>query len=149
MANISSNLPSIARVVLGLVFFVFGLNGFLHFLPQPPMSGPPADFAGALFATGYMFPLIKGTEVAAGLLLIANRYVPLALAVLAPVLVNIIAFHAFLAPAGLVLPLVLLGLELYLARSYRDAFAPMLRARTERRVETPASERDRVPAHAR
>ena len=149
MANISSNLPSIARVVLGLVFFVFGLNGFLHFLPQPPMSGPPADFAGALFATGYMFPLIKGTEVAAGLLLIANRYVPLALAVLAPVLVNIIAFHAFLAPAGLVLPLVLLGLELYLARSYRDAFAPMLRARTERRVEAPASERDRVPAHAR
>ena len=149
MANISSYLPSIARVVLGLVFFVFGLNGFLHFLPQPPMSGPPADFAGALFATGYMFPLIKGTEVAAGLLLIANRYVPLALAVLAPVLVNIIAFHAFLAPAGLVLPLVLLGLELYLARSYRDAFAPMLRARTERRVETPASERDRVPAHAR
>jgi hypothetical protein len=95
-----------------------------------------------------MFPLIKGTEVAAGLLLIANRYVPLALAVLAPVLVNIIAFHAFLAPAGLVLPLVLLGLELYLARSYRHAFAPMLHARTERYVETPASERDRVPVHA-
>ena len=148
MANISSYLPSIARVVLGLVFFVFGLNGFLHFLPQPPISGPPAEFAGALFATGYMFPLIKGTEVAAGLLLIANRYVPLALAVLAPVLVNIIAFHAFLAPAGLVLPLVLLGLELYLARCYRHAFAPMLHARTERHGETPASERDRVPVHA-
>ena len=148
MSNLSSKLPSIARVVLGLAFFVFGLNGFLHFLPQPPMSGPPADFAGALFATGYMFPLIKGTEVLASVLLLANRYVPLALAVLAPLLVNIVAFHAFLAPAGLVLPLVLLGLELYLAYSYRDSFAPMLQARTERRIDTPASGRDRgVPAH--
>lgn len=148
MSSISNKLPSIARVVLGLVFFVFGLNGFLHFLPQPPMSGPPADFAGALFATGYMFPLIKGTEVAAGLLLLSNRYVPLALAVLAPVVVNIVAFHAFLAPAGLVLPIVVLGLELYLARSYRGAFAPMLQARTESHPGTPASGRDRVPAHA-
>src|SRR6478735_11405333 len=146
--HLSSKLPSVARVVLGFAFFVFGLNGFLHFLPQPPMSGPPADFAGALFATGYMFPLIKGTEVAASLLLLSNRYVPLALALLAPVLVNIVAFHAFLAPAGLVLPLVLLGLELYLARSYKDAFAPMLHARTEQHAATPASERGGRPAHA-
>jgi len=148
MSSISSKLPSIARVVLGLTFFVFGLNGFLHFLPQPPMSGPPADFAGALFATGYMFPLIKGTEVVAGLLLLSNRYVPLALAVLAPVVVNIVAFHAFLAPAGMILPLVVLGLELYLARTYRGAFAPMLQARTEPHADTPASGRGRVPAHA-
>ena len=147
MSSISSKLPSIARVVLVLAFFVFGLNGFLHFLPQPPMSGPPANFAGALFATGYMFPLIKGTEVAAGLLLLSNRYVPLALAILAPVLVNIVAFHAFLAPAGLVLPLVLLSLELYLARSYRQAFAPMLHARTEPHTHVPASGRV-VHAHA-
>jgi uncharacterized membrane protein YphA (DoxX/SURF4 family) len=146
MSSISSKLPSIARVVLGLVFFVFGLNGFLHFLPQPPMSGPPADFAGALFASGYMFPLIKGTEVVAGLLLLSNRYVPLALAVLAPVVVNIVAFHAFLAPTGMVLPLFVLGLELYLARCYRGAFAPMLHARTEPHTATPAS--GRAPAHA-
>ncbi len=148
MSSISSKLPSIARVILGLAFFVFGLNGFLHFLPQPPMSGPPANFAGALFATGYMFPLIKGTEVVASLLLLSNRYVPLALAVLAPVMVNIVAFHAFFAPAGLVLPLVLLGLHLYLARSFRDAFAPMLHARTQPHVDTPASGRRGVPAHA-
>jgi len=148
MSTIISKLPSIARVTLGLAFFVFGLNGFLHFLPQPPMSGPPAEFAGALFATGYMFPLIKGTEVIASVLLLSNRYVPLALALLAPVLVNIVAFHAFLAPAGLALPIVVLGLELYLARSYRDAFAPMLHARTEPHRSTPASGRGRVPAHA-
>ena len=148
MSSISSKLPTIARIALGLPFLVFGLNGFLHFLPQPPMSGPPADFAGALLATGYMFPLIKGTEVAAALLLLANRYVPLALAVLAPVLVNIVAFHAFLAPAGLALPLVLTALELYLARSYRDAFAPMLHARTETRQDSPSPGRGRVQAHA-
>jgi uncharacterized membrane protein YphA (DoxX/SURF4 family) len=148
MTNLNSKLPSIARLVLGLAFFVFGLNGFLHFLPQPPMSGPPAEFGAALFATGYMFPLIKGTEVAASLLLLSNRYVPLALAVLAPVLVNIVAFHAFLAPAGLPLPLVLLGLELYLARSYKGAFAAMLRARNEPHAAAPASERGALPAHA-
>ncbi|HYQ25680.1 MAG TPA: DoxX family protein [Polyangiaceae bacterium] len=146
--HLSSKLPSVARVVLGFAFFVFGLNGFLHFLPQPPMSGPPANFAGALFATGYMFPLIKGTEVAASLLLLSNRYVPLALAVLAPVLVNIIAFHAFLAPAGLALPLVLLGLELYLARSYKAAFAPMLHARTEPHSGRAPASRGAIPAHA-
>jgi DoxX len=127
--NITQKIPSAARLLLGFTFFVFGLNGFLHFIPQPPMSGPPADFAGALFATGYMFPLIKGTEVIAGLMLLTNRYVPLALALLAPVVVNIVAFHAFLAPAGLALPIILLGVEVYLARSYRAAFAPMLQAR--------------------
>lgn len=146
--NISQKLPTAARIVMGLAFFVFGLNGFLHFLPQPPMSGPPADFAGALFATGYMFPLIKGTEVAASLLLLSNRYVPLALAVLAPVLINIVAFHAFLAPAGLALPVVLLVLELYLARSYRGVFAPMLQARNSTNGDAPVSGRPRMPLHA-
>ncbi|AKU95436.1 hypothetical protein AKJ09_02100 [Labilithrix luteola] len=115
---------------MGLIFFVFGLNGFLHFLPQPPMSGPPAAFAGALFATGYMFPLIKGTEVAASILLLSNRFVPLALTLLAPVVVNIFAFHLFLAPSGLVLPIICVALEVFLAWSYRSAFRPMLQAKT-------------------
>jgi putative oxidoreductase len=116
-----------ARILLGLIFFVFGLNGFFHFLPQPPMSGPPADFAGALVASGYMFPLLKGTEVIAGVLLLAGRLVPLALTILAPVIVNIFAFHLFLAPSGLVLPIVVVALEIFLARSYWSAFAPLVR----------------------
>lgn len=120
-----------ARVVLGLIFFVFGLNGFLHFLPQPPMSGPPAEFAGALAATGYMFPLIKGTEVVSSVLLLGGRFVPLALTALAPVIVNIIAFHLFLAPAGLAIPIVVLALEVFLAWSYRASFRSVLRARAE------------------
>lgn len=131
MSSLATKLPTVARTVLGLAFSVFGLNGFLHFLPMPPTAGPAGDFLGALFATGYMFPLIKGTEVVAGALLLANRFTPLALALLAPVLVNIVAFHALLAHGGLGLPLVLLALELYLAYAYRNAFSPMLAARVE------------------
>ncbi len=117
-----------ARILLGLVFFVFGLNGFLHFIPQPPMSGPPADLLGAMIGSGYLFVLVKGTEVVTGVLLLAGRFVPLALAVLAPVVVNIVAFHLFLAPSGLAIPLVLLGIELFLAWSYRSAYRSMLAA---------------------
>jgi putative oxidoreductase len=116
-----------ARVLLGLIFLVFGLNGFFHFLPQPPMSGPPAAFAGALFASGYMFPLLKGTEVIAGALLLSGRLVPLALTVLAPVVVNIVAFHLFLAPSGLALPILIVALGVFLAWSYRSSFAGVLR----------------------
>ncbi len=149
MSNITSKLPSVARVVLGLAFFVFGLNGFLHFIPQPPPPPAAGAFAGAMFATGYFFPLLKGTETLVGLLLLSNRFVPLALAVLAPVLINIVAFHLFLEPPStLALPLVLLALELYLARSYRDAFSSMLQARTTPHSAAPASDRSRVAAHA-
>src|SRR5580704_13988376 len=123
-------LPTVARLFLGLVFTVFGLNFFLHFLPMP--SGPPraAAFAGALFASGYLFPLLKATEVVAGLLLLGGLFVPLALAVLAPIIINIVGFHLFLEPSGLPLPLVVLAAELYLAWTYRSAFAPMLQLRT-------------------
>jgi hypothetical protein len=142
-------LPTVARIAQGAGFFVFGLNGFLHFIPMPPPPAAAGSFLGALVATGYMFPLIKGTEVTAGLLLLGNRYVPLALTLLAPVLVNIALFHAFLAPAGLALPLVLLAAELYLAWTYRAAFAPMLRAHVA--IDAEEEERHapahRVPAH--
>ncbi len=118
-----------ARVLLGLAFFVFGLNGFLHFIPQPPISGPPGEFLGAMIATGYLFALVKGTEVVCGALLLSGRFVPLALTLLAPVLVNIVLFHAFLEPAMIGVPLLLVGLEIFLAWSYRAAFRPMLAAR--------------------
>ena len=122
--------PTIARILTGLVWVVFGLNGFFQFLPLPPMGARAGAFMGALVATGYMFPLIKSIEIVAGGLLLGNRFVPLALLLLAPGLVNILAFHAFLAPSGLPLPLVLLALEIYLARTYRQAFRPVLQAQT-------------------
>ena len=119
---------TIARVLLGLMFTVFGLNGFLHFIPEPktPMPEGAAAFAGALMATGYMFQLVAGTQLLSGVLLLLNRFVPLALAFLAPVLVNIIAFHVFLAPASIAPGIVVTVLELYLAWAYRNAFRPML-----------------------
>jgi uncharacterized membrane protein YphA (DoxX/SURF4 family) len=149
MSNIVSKIPTVARVLLGLIFAVFGLNGFLHFIPTPPMSGPAGAFGGAMFATGYLFQLLKSTEVIAGLLLLSNRFVPLALALLAPVVVNIVAFHTFLAPSGLPLPLVILALEIYLARSYREAYSGMLHARTEPTRASPALGRPGIHAHAR
>ena len=121
-----------ARVLLGLVFFTFGLDGFLHFVPQPdPSTMPPGSvaLAGALMASGYMFPLIKGTEVVVGALLLANRFVPLALVLLAPVIVNIVLFHAFLAPSGIAMAIVLVALQLFLAWRHRRAYRPMLTAR--------------------
>src|SRR5258706_15715398 len=119
-----------ARLLLGAIFTVFGLNGFLHFIPQPPPAGLVAVFVGGLGASGYFFPLLKGTEVIVGLLLLCNRFVPLALTVLAPVVENIVAFHAFLAPSGIALPLVIVALGLYLAYTERAAFAPLLPARS-------------------
>jgi len=127
----SRHLPTIARVILGLMFFIFGLNGFLNFIPQPPKESLPAAivaFTEAMLATGYFLKLVKGTEVFVGALLLLNRFVPLALTMLAPVIVNIVAIHAFLAPSGLGMAIVILALELYLAWSYRSAFRSMLGA---------------------
>jgi hypothetical protein len=115
---------------MGLIFLVMGLNGFLNFLPQPAtMPEGAVAFSVALMKTGYMLPLLMGTQVIVGVLLLANRFVPLALAVLAPIVVNIFAFHAFLAPSGLVVAVVVVALELYLAWTYRKVYRPMLAMR--------------------
>src|SRR6266478_2755859 len=127
----TSYLAIIARILLGLGFTVFGLNGFLHFIPEPktPMPEGAMAFAGALMKTGYLFPLIAGTQLLAGVLLLLNLFVPLALVLLMPVLVNIIAFHLFLQPAGMAPGAVFMALELYLAWVYRKAYLPMLAVR--------------------
>ena len=130
MNAITRNLPTVGRIGLGLVFTVFGLNGFLQFLPHPPMPEAAGSFLGALAATGYMFPLIKGTEVLSGLLLLSGRYVPLALTLLAPIIVNIVAFHAVLAPGGVGMALAVLALEIYLAWVHRAAFRGVLSAQS-------------------
>lgn len=124
------HLATAARLLMGLGFFVFGLNGFLHFIPQPPMPDSPATaFAMAMMKTGYLFPLVMGTQLLVGILLLANLFVPLALALIAPVLVNIVAFHLFLEPKGLAPGAILGVLELFLAYAYRRAFLPMLAPR--------------------
>ncbi len=142
MTTLRSKAPAIARIVLGLAFFVFGLNGFLQFMPMPPVPEKAGAFLGALAATGYMFPLIKGTEVIAGALLLSGRFAPLALTLLAPVLVNVLAYHTALAPAGLGLPVVLAALEIYLAWAYRGAFRGILASQATPTVATADDRRD-------
>ena len=143
MDFIRSKAPHAARIFLGLVFTVFGLNGFFDFLPHPEMPEAAGAFLGGLAATGYMFPLIKGTEVVAGLLLLGNRFVPLALTLLAPITVNILLFHSILAP-GVGLPLLIIAAQLGLAYAHRDAFLGMLRAKNSL-AEVPIQSRS--PAH--
>jgi len=132
MTTVHKHLTTAARLFLGAIFLVFGLNFFLHFLPMPAPGPRAAAFAGALFGSGYFLPMLKSIEVVAGLLLLSGRFVTLTLAVLAPIIVNIVGFHLFLAPAGLPLAFAVLAAELFLAWSYRAAYAPMLRARLPR-----------------
>lgn len=121
-----------ARIALGFLFIVMGLNGLLHFIPDPKPEMIPAGalaFSVAMAKAGYFVPLLGATQAAAGLLLLAGRFVPLALTMLAPVIVNIVAFHVFLAPQGLAMAAVVLGCEVYLAFVYRSAFRSVLAAR--------------------
>lgn len=119
----------LARCLLGFVFLVFGLNGFLHFIPVPPPTELVAgQYLGALFVSHYLV-VIYLLQIIPGALLLANRFVPLALTLLGPVLANIVFFHVFMAPEGLPLPLILSVLWLVVAFRYRTTFAGLFRAR--------------------
>jgi putative oxidoreductase len=118
----------IARILLGLEFVIFGLNGFLGFLHMPPPQGIAGQFLGAIFVSHYSV-LIFGLQLISGLLLLSGRYVPLAVAILAGILVNVVAFHATMAPAGLPLALITVILWFVVFYSVRRAFAGIFAAR--------------------
>ena len=123
-------LPVVSRCLLGFIFLLAGLNGFLNFMPAPTSLPKGAtDFMLALVQTGYFLKLLAGTQALAGALLLVNRYVPLALALLAPVIVNIVAFHVFLLPSGIVMAAIVFVLEMHLAMTYRASYRSMLAAR--------------------
>lgn len=120
----------VARILLGLVFTVFGLNFFFGFFEMPPPEPQAAqDFMGGLIGSGYFFNFLKITESVCGILLLSGFFVPLALTVLAPVILNITFFHVFLDPSGLPLAIVLVALEVFLAYAYRGHFSGVLARR--------------------
>jgi putative oxidoreductase len=123
----------IARYLAGVIFLVFGLNGFLHFIPLPPPSGVAGQFMGALFVSHYL-TLIFAVQVIGAVLLLTNRYVPLALAILAPVIVNILSFHALMAPSGLPLALFVTVLWALVFVQVRSAFTGLFESRLPTRA---------------
>ena len=128
-------LTAALRILPGLFLIFGGLNGLFNFLPPPKveMSEGAMAFSVALMKTGYMMQLIAVTQLVVGLCWVINRFVPLALALWAPFMVNSILFHIFLEHKGLPMSAAFLAIELYLAWMYRDAFRPMLRAKVDPR----------------
>jgi putative oxidoreductase len=114
----------ISRILLGLVFVVFGLNGFLHFIPAQMPPGLAGQFAGAMHQSHYDL-VVSAIQVIGGVLLLVNRYLPLALALLGPVIFNILLFHALLFPQGLVIAVVVAALWIILFIRYRHYFASL------------------------
>lgn len=121
---------SIARILLGLLFLIFGLNGFFHFIHMPPPTGMAAQYYGVLFVTHYLV-LVFLLQVIGGALLLANRFVPLALVLLGPILVNILMFHSLMAPQGLPLASLATVLWLIVFAGVRRAFAGLFAQRIE------------------
>src|SRR4026209_932881 len=112
----------IARFLLGLIFFTFGLNAFPPSIPATPPSGTAGQFVGALFVSHYLVPIFL-LQIISAVLLLVNRYVPLALTLLAPIIVNILLIHLLMLPSGLPLALVVTVLWIVVFLSVRSAFA--------------------------
>jgi putative oxidoreductase len=119
-------LTIVARILLGLIFVVFGSNAFLHFIPMPP---PPQNLAGdylrVFVASGYIY-VVAILQIVCGLLLLIGRFVPLGLTILGAIIVNILIFHTLMAPEGFPPALVVTALALFLLWQYRAAFAGLL-----------------------
>ena len=122
-----------ARLLLGFIFAVFGINFWLQFLPLPELNEPATAFFGAL-AASYLLAFVKLTELVGGLMLLSGRFVPLALTILAPVVLNILFFHLFLDTTGLAMSVFLVVLEVFLAWAYRDSFTGVLAMNAQPKV---------------
>ena len=124
---------TIVRYLLGVIFLTFGLNGFLHFIPMPPPTGVAAQFFGALFVSRF-YVVIFLLQIVPAILLLANRYVPLALTILGAVIFNILCFHIFMAPSGLPLALFVAVLWAVIFVDVRPAFAALFKPRLQARA---------------
>src|SRR4051812_37638840 len=111
----------IVRVLLGLMFAVFGSNAFLHFIPMPQIEGQAGVFIGALIGSGYIYP-IAVCQILGGLLLLSGRFAPLGLTLLGPIIVNSVLYHVFLDRTGLAMGFCVSACALFLLWNYRDKF---------------------------
>lgn len=114
---------TVVRYLIGLIFLVFGLNGFLNFLPFPEMSGAAGAFMGGLFGAGYFFPMLKICEILASLMLLTGMYKGLGISILVPITLNIFMFHAFLAPDGIPMGAFVFFGTLFLAWANKESFS--------------------------
>jgi putative oxidoreductase len=113
----------IARLLLGLIFVVFGLNAFLQFIPMgPPPTGLAGQFIGALFQSHYLW-VVAVLQIVGGALLLVNRYVPLGLVLLGPVIVNILLYHLLLNPVGMGMAVLVTALWFIVFYWHRAAFS--------------------------
>ena len=129
---------TVVRVLLGLMLLVFGLNGLFHFIPPPPPPPGGGEFLGAL-VSGNVMPVVFTVEALVGALLLAGRFVPLALVMLVPVVVNIVLYHATFDPPGLAPGLVVAAMTAFLLWVYRRPLLPLLHAKSEPLVAEGAS----------
>ena len=136
----------IAQYLAGVIFLVVGLNGFLNFIPVPPLGGIAGQFMGALYASHYLV-VIFAFQIIAAVLLLVNRYVPLAVAMLAPVIVNVLCFHALMAPSGLPLALFVALLWVVIFVDVRPAFTGLFQSRVDRSSKR-SSDLTKVPVRA-
>lgn len=134
------------RMLLGAIFLVFGLNKLVPLFSPPPPTGTAADLLGGLAAAGYFFPFLAIVEITSGLLLLMGRFVPLALVLLAPVILHIFGFHLFLDPAGLPLAILLVVLEASLAWFFRDSYRELFRSEATPRLRKGTGARPARPS---
>ena len=119
----------IARSILALVYLVFGLNFFLHFIPMTPPTGKAAAFSGGLMGSGYFFQFMKVIEITSGLFLLIDKFTPFFLVLLFPVTVNIFLFHTFLEPSGVPMAGAMLLIHIFLGFAYGRYYRQLFIAR--------------------
>ncbi|MDI1240962.1 MAG: DoxX family membrane protein [bacterium] len=116
----------IVRTLVGLLFIFSSATFLLGLIEPPPLEGAMKTFSEGLAASGYFFTLLKVTELVCGILLVSGRFVPLALVMLSPIVINIFMVHLLLAPEGIAIGIFLVAAFIFLAYCYRKAFAPLL-----------------------
>jgi hypothetical protein len=115
------------EVILGLVLIVFGANGFLQFMTPPQFNSAASDFLGALFATGYIFPLMSIIWIIAGILLLIHKARAFAVILIFPISINLMLFHLALDSAQIVIPLVVFLINVYLIWAYFKVYRPLFK----------------------